>query len=203
MRVISGTFRSRSLQAPRGTATRPTSDRLRETLFNVLGPRVVGARFADLYAGSGAVGIEAASRGATTVYFSETAPSALAAIRTNLTSLNLRPGMQIEAGGTAVLLRKLKASTERTPGNTLGGLDVVFLDPPYEAAEEYLKTLTTLGSGDLLSPAALVVAEHTRREPLQHRYGILQRTRTLLQGDAALSFYSPATNEDTPEPLGK
>lgn len=201
MRVIAGTFRSRPLQAPRGTATRPTSDRLRETLFNVLGPRVVGSRFADLYAGSGAVGIEAASRGATAVYFAEAASTALAAVRANLRLLGLSQGMQIEAGGTAVLLRKLQASTERAPGTLPGStvelLDIVFLDPPYDAAEEYRKTLATLGAGDLLSQGAQVVAEHARRDLLQDRYGALQRTRTLLQGDAALSFYSLTTDEDT------
>ena len=84
MRVIAGEYRSRMWQAPRGAETRPTSDRLRETLFNVLGPRVEGSRFVDLYAGSGAVGIEAISRGAEFVWFAESARPAVAAIRANL-----------------------------------------------------------------------------------------------------------------------
>ncbi len=185
MRVIAGTFRSRQLQAPRGLATRPTSDRLRETLFNVLGPRVQGSRFADLYAGSGAVGIEALSRGASAVYFAEKAPSALQALRNNLHTLGITHA-DVEVGGTASLLRRLSSRTVAVT------LDLVFLDPPYEAAEEYRRTLTALGAGDLLRPGTVVVAEHARREPLLPGYGRLALTRTLLQGDASLSFYAPA-----------
>lgn len=196
MRVIAGTYRSRLLQAPRGTATRPTSDRLRETLFNVLGYRVVNSRFADLYAGSGAVGIEAVSRGAKTVYFAENAVNALAAIRSNLSKLGIGKGVEIEAGGTAALLRRLHNHSPRPVAAAMdshaGELDVVFLDPPYESGEDYRRTMTTLGSGNLLVPGALVVAEHARREPLQDSYGTLCRARTLLQGDTALSFYAIA-----------
>ena len=89
MRIIAGLYRSRSLEAPPGLATRPTSDRLRETLFNVLAPRVKGAAFLDLYAGSGAVGIEALSRGAASVEFVERAPTALKVLRANLARLGL------------------------------------------------------------------------------------------------------------------
>lgn len=186
MRVIAGTFRSRPLQAPRGTATRPTSDRLRETLFNVLGTRVAGAQFADLYAGSGAVGIEAISRGAAEVFFAEKHAPALTAIRANLRALGVTADFQIEAVGTASLLKRLRAADAL--------LDVVFLDPPYEEADEYRRTLAALGEGALLHPNALVIAEHTRKQPLLDEYGDLRRTRTLLQGDAALSFYARATN---------
>src|ERR1700712_2598809 len=96
MRVIAGTYRSRPLEAPRGTATRPTSDRLRETLFNVLAPRLEGARFADLYAGSGAVGIEALSGGAGHVWFAENSPPALSAIRGNLKKLKVGGNYSLE-----------------------------------------------------------------------------------------------------------
>lgn len=182
MRVIAGTYRSRPLAAPKGLATRPTSDRLRETLFNVLAMRIEGARFADLYAGSGAVGIEAVSRGAAEVYFAEKSPAALAAMTTNLRTLGIYAGTQVERGGTAPLLKGLAGKP----------LDIVFLDPPYEEAEEYVRTLTTLGTpaNGLLATDALVIAEHTRKQPLLDRYGNLQRTRTLLQGDASLSFYA-------------
>ena len=186
MRVIAGTFRSRLLQAPRGLATRPTSDRLRETLFNVLGPRVSGSRFADLYAGSGAVGIEAVSRGASTVYFAEKSAGALQAIRGNLRALGIAAGVEVDAGGVSVLLKRLDGGTP---------LDVVFLDPPYEDAEEYRRTLLLLGAGTLLHTDSVVVAEHRRKEPLLDSYGALRRTRTLLQGDAALSFFSLAGEE--------
>ena len=149
--------------------------------------RIGGARFADLYAGSGAVGIEAVSRGAAEVYFAEKGPAALAAIRTNLRTLGIYAGTQVEAGGTAPLLKRLAGKK----------LDLVFLDPPYEEAEEYVRTLTTLGtpSNDLLASDALVIAEHTRKQPLLDRYGTLQRTRTVLQGDAALSFYAQVAAE--------
>src|ERR1017187_4847008 len=96
MRVIAGTYRSRQLVAPKGTGTRPTSDRLRETLFDILAPRLDGCRFADLYGGSGAVGIEAISRGAAHVWFTEKAPPALAAIRANLKALRIAQGFAIE-----------------------------------------------------------------------------------------------------------
>lgn len=172
-------------------ATRPTSDRLRETLFNVLGARVAGARFADLYAGSGAVGIEAISRGAAEVFFAEKQAAATAAIRANLRALSIQTGWQLDAGGTATLLKHLEIGKAKNSD----GLDIVFLDPPYEDAEEYHRTLTSLGCGTVLQADALVVAEHSRKQPLLDSYGALRRTRTLLQGDAALSFYA-ATGSD-------
>ncbi|MGI4758041.1 MAG: 16S rRNA (guanine(966)-N(2))-methyltransferase RsmD [Janthinobacterium lividum] len=194
MRVIAGTFRSRPLQAPRGTSTRPTSDRLRETLFNVLGARVPGARFLDLYAGSGAVGIEAISRGAAEVIFAEKHAPALAAIRANLRTLSIRAGFQVDAGGTATLLKRL--GVEALAKSDFAPFDLVFLDPPYDDADEYRRTLTTLGEAVFLHPGALVIAEHTRKQPLLDRYGNLARTRTLLQGDASLSFYAPSEQAD-------
>lgn len=184
MRVIGGEFRSRLLTAPPGSGTRPTSDRLRETLFNVLSSRIGGARFADLYAGSGAVGIEALSRGAHSCLFVERAVPAVAALRKNLQSLSIVQGVQLEARPVSKVLEALRA------GNML--FDVVFLDPPYEAAAEYLGTLTALGGAaqGLLNPDALVVAEHAKRTPLPERIAALRRTRLLEQGDAALSFYA-------------
>ena len=168
-------------------ATRPTSDRLRETLFNVLGPRLPGARFLDLYAGSGAVGIEALSRGAAFCCFVERAPAAIAAIRSNLQALKLTTGFTIEARPVATMLEDLSRQPD--------GFDLVFLDPPYDAASAYTSTLATLGSqpARLLSPNALVIAEHARRVQLSDRFGALERYRLLEQGDAALSFYAAAT----------
>ncbi|MGA2217593.1 MAG: 16S rRNA (guanine(966)-N(2))-methyltransferase RsmD [Terracidiphilus sp.] len=185
MRIIAGTFRSRSLQAPPGRATRPTSDRLRETLFNVLAPRIQAAVFLDLYAGSGAVGIEALSRGAASVHFVERAPDALDALRANLTKLGLTAGFRIHAGSVFTVLRRMK------PEPTTG-FDLVFLDPPYDAAEEYAATLGLFGGSlaALLSPGAMLIAEHRRKERLQDKYGALERSRLLEQGDTALSFYT-------------
>jgi 16S rRNA (guanine966-N2)-methyltransferase len=184
MRVIGGTLRRRVLGAPPGLSTRPTSDRLRETLFNVLAPRIDGAIFVDLYAGSGAVGIEAASRGAGKVVLVERAPQALRVLNDNLEKLGLRGEVRVEAASVATFLRR----GLRDPAMQF---DLVFLDPPYDATEEYAHALGLLGgeSKGLLAEDALVIAEHRRKEPLEERYGALARTRLLEQGDAALSLY--------------
>ena len=187
MRIIAGRYRSRVLDAPPGLNTRPTSDRLRETLFNVLAPRIEGAAFADLYAGSGAVGIEALSRGAAHVAFVERAPAALKALRGNLERLGIDSGFLIHAGSVGAFLRKAPESHPKP-----GPQEVVFLDPPYDAVDEYEATLGLLGgtAATLLAPGAILIAEHRRKEPLEQRYGCLERTRQLEQGDAALSFYA-------------
>jgi len=169
-------------------ATRPSSDRLRETLFNVLAPRIAGARFLDLYAGSGAVGIEAVSRGAANVTFVERAPAALKVLRANLDRLGVTEGFQIHAGSVSSFLRK-----PRTGVACLDvGFSIVFLDPPYDAAEEYAAALGLLvgASAGLLAEGAVAIAEHRRKDRLAERYGRLERTRLLEQGDAALSFYA-------------
>jgi 16S rRNA (guanine966-N2)-methyltransferase len=188
MRVIAGTYRSRRLIAPRGLATRPTSDRLRETLFNVLATRIEGAVFADLYAGSGAVGIEALSRGASLVYFVDHAAPAIEAIRGNLAALEIRSGFQMECSSVSAGLRRLSAPDGQGP------CTIVFLDPPYNAVGDYASTLAVLGrqAASLLTADGLVVAEHSRKmpQPLAESYGPLRRYRVLEQGDAGLSFYS-------------
>jgi 16S rRNA (guanine966-N2)-methyltransferase len=170
--------------------TRPTSDRLRETLFNVLAPRIEGSRLLDLYAGSGAVGIEAASRGAERVVMVERAAGALKTLRANLESLGLRGGVRVEAVSVAAFLKKVR------PESAGFVFDIVFMDPPYDAEEEYTLALGLLGgeSSRLMAKDALVIAEHRRKEKLEERYGVLERTRVLEQGDAALSFYKVAVS---------
>jgi len=194
MRIISGILRSRTLQAPAGLATRPTTDRLRETLFNVLAPRIAGAAFLDLYAGSGAVGIEALSRGAAKAVFVESAAPALKVLRANLDRLGLSEGFRIHSGRVSAFLRsahRAGAKSER--------YGIVFLDPPYDAAEEYAATLGLFAAAaaSLLAPGAWVIAEHRRKEHLAEQYGNLARTRLLEQGDAALSFYAAKTAANT------
>lgn len=183
MRVIAGQYRSRVLHAPPGLETRPTSDRLRETLFNVLAPCVEGSVFLDLYAGSGAVGIEALSRGAREAIFVEQADIANRAIRGNLASLGIRGDYALEPRSVAAALRRM-AEGERKA-------DLVFLDPPYAQKEDYERTLSQLGGEciGILAPEALVIAEHEKRFELDGQYGQLERYRILKQGDAALSFY--------------
>jgi 16S rRNA (guanine966-N2)-methyltransferase len=191
MRVIAGTYRSRTLNAPRGMDTRPTSDRLRETLFNILAARIPGCRFCDLYAGTGAVGIEALSRGAAHVWFTENAVPAIVALRANLAALRITTGFTLEDRGTGALLQRL--------GKLGQPVDILYLDPPYEAESEYEATLAFLGSSRgqaSLAPDALVIAEHSSKTPLAARYGALHQTRIKKQGDAALSFYAfPSSDE--------
>lgn len=169
MRVIAGQYRSRILNAPRGMDTRPTSDRLRETLFNVLAPRIEGVRFLDLYAGSGAVGIEALSRGAAEAVFVERSPAALAVLRANLEKLGIRGEAHVRAGTARGFFigalgpsssprRSLEGADAEVPRHSPPGpdrlpgqFDVVFLDPPYDAAGDYESTLSILGGSNLPS----------------------------------------------------
>ena len=193
MRVIAGVYRSRILKAPPGMETRPTGDRLRERLFNIVAPRLQGARVADLFAGSGAIGIEALSRGAAFVMFVEKAPAALQAIHTNLASLGIREGFSIAGSSVVAALRKSEAPFE-----------LVFLDPPYEQAAEYGETLQLLAQDAerLLAPDAIVTVEHRSsrggrvKPPVAETYGMLERYRMVEQGEAALSFYRLRREED-------
>jgi 16S rRNA (guanine966-N2)-methyltransferase len=197
MRVIAGIYRSRQLSAPPGLKTRPTSDRLRETLFNILAPRLEGCRFVDLYAGTGAVGIEAISRGAEHVWFAENAEPALASLRQNLATLKIGRGFTVEDRGVGAMLQRL--------GKLPQPMDIVYLDPPYEAEDEYAGTLNFFGSvrgRTILSTNALVIAEHGSKSKLASRYGVLEHIRLLKQGDAALSFFVVATAERTLHPVG-
>jgi 16S rRNA (guanine966-N2)-methyltransferase len=195
MRVIAGTYRSRQLLAPRGLQTRPTSDRLRERLFDIIASRVDGSRFLDLYAGTGAVGIEALSRGATHVWFAENAEPALASIRQNLAALKITHGFTLEDRGVGAMLQRL--------GKISQLIDLVYIDPPYEAESEYEGTLNFLGSTRgraTLAPDVLVIAEHGSKSKLAMRYGALEHTRLVKQGEAALSFFCFPAPAQSPHP---
>lgn len=185
MRVIAGTFRSRPLQSLRGLDLRPTADRLRETLFNVLTAGNPGALegtvWLDLYAGTGAVGIEAISRGAGMVYFVESSARAAELIRKNLYSLGIESGFQV-----------LRQDAVRALGGLDSGIvrpDFVFLDPPYRMEKAYSQTLEALSKSTLLKPESVVIAEHQKKFDPGEAFGTLHRYRKLVQGDAALSFY--------------
>jgi 16S rRNA (guanine966-N2)-methyltransferase len=194
MRVIAGTFRSRQLKSLKGLALRPTSDRLRETLFNVLAPQIEGSRFIDAFAGTGAVGVEAISRGATEVIFIENHVPAATLIQENLDSLDVRLGVKIITADALLALQRL-ADAHRVSAPPY---DIIFLDPPYAAAEEYRRVLSFLGEVPFLGEGSLVIAEHRRAFDLPEQFGQLQRLRVLRQGDASLSFYRftflPQTN---------
>jgi 16S rRNA (guanine966-N2)-methyltransferase len=185
MRVIAGQYRRRTLRSLPGLEIRPTADRLRETLFNVLcsGDPVALAEttWIDLYAGTGAVGIEALSRGARMVHFVESSRAAADLIAVNLKSLGIASGFQIVRVEARKGLRQLEAA-----GNVA---DFVFLDPPYSMEEEYAKTLAALAESQLLRERSMVIAEHEKRFDPGEAFGKLRRYRKLVQGDAALSFY--------------
>lgn len=181
MRIIAGKFRSRLLKSTKRMALRPTSDKLRETLFNVLGGLVIDARFMDLFAGTGAVGIEALSRGASEAIFVEKHPPTAALIKKNLAFLEIRSGARVVASDA------LKALEQLTKGTS--GIDILFLDPPYAETEHYKIVLAFLGDANLLAENAVVVAEHQRSLDLPETFGKLERVRVLRQGDAALTFY--------------
>ena len=181
MRIIAGTFRSRQLKGKPPAGIRPTSDKLRETLFNVLGPRAQGATFLDGFAGMGGVGIEAISRGARSVYFVDQSRKACAIIREHLASLEVTSGFRIlEADlGRALDLLEREGTT----------FDIVFLDPPYERDELYADSLSAFGGRPLLNEGAVLVMEHSKRIELPETEGVLMRYRVLTQGDSTLSFY--------------
>lgn len=185
MRVIAGRFRSRPLHSLRGLDLRPTADRLRETLFNVLGagnPSVFEETvWLDLCAGTGAVGIEALSRGAAKVYFVESSTAAAALIRRNLQSLGLDAGFEVLKEDATRALGKLEAKNVTA--------DFIFLDPPYRMEKVYPQILHLLSQSPLLTPYAVVVAEHDKRFDPGDGFAPLQRFRKLVQGDAVLSFY--------------
>ena len=187
MRVIAGTYRSRILKSLNGPALRPTSDRLRETLFDVLGKEVAGSRFLDLFAGTGAIGIEALSRGAEETVFVENHGPAAALIRRNLASLAIQKGATVLAVDA---LRGIEVLASRNA--TISGFNYVFLDPPYAAAKQYARVLESLGYRNVLAPGGVVIAEHRRSFDLPEQAGAFERYRLLQQGDAALSFYRRA-----------
>jgi len=185
MRIIAGKFRSRQLKSLKGLSLRPTSDRLRETLFNILGDLVAGARFVDLFAGTGAVGIEALSRGALDVIFVEKHAPTMALLKKNLESLEIRSGVRSLTKDALHAIRQLAA--ERTSDTSR--IDILFLDPPYAEKDQYTEILALLGESHLLADDAVVIAEHLRTLALPEAFDKLQRVRALRQGDAALTFY--------------
>jgi 16S rRNA (guanine966-N2)-methyltransferase len=184
MRIIAGKFRSRKLRSLPGMDIRPTSDRLRETLFSILlggNPEALQRSvWLDLFAGTGAVGIEALSRGAAMVYFVESSKSAAELIRQNLMSLKISSGFEIVQHKNDRAIRDFEARQIKT--------DFIFLDPPYQSQQVYRDTLNILGSSPI-SEHALVIAEHEKRFDPGETFGRLQRFRKLEQGNAALSFY--------------
>lgn len=187
MRVIAGKYRSRRLAAPAGAETRPTSDRLRETLFNVVAASVENSVWLDLFAGTGAIGIEALSRGARMVYFVESSKKAARTLRENLNSLGIKSGYELLERDASAALRLLNARAV--------ACDFCYLDPPYRKMDDYEHTLSYLAQSNLIAPGGVVIAEHDKHFDPGDAFGRLQRRRKLQQGDAILSFYAPEPPE--------
>jgi 16S rRNA (guanine966-N2)-methyltransferase len=210
MRIVGGHFGSRRLQPVREIKLRPTSDRLRETLFDVLGSRIAGPVFIDAYAGTGAVGIEALSRGARHVFFLERHPAATELIRKNLNNL----GIEIAAGRKRARNRDGQQDTDQDTRqqedetgvaeilemDAIRGLkhlaslgehaDLIFSDPPYAEEHRLHAALKYVAEAALLAPAGVAIGEHSSRVSLPESFGRLRRFRVLEQGDSALSFFS-------------
>lgn len=185
MRIIAGKFRSRQLNSLKDLNLRPTSDRLRETLFDILGNLVVDCRFIDAFAGTGAVGLEALSRGARQVIFIEKHAKAASLIKHNLASLQIRAGAQVLPIDVLHGLQTL--ANENPPVDE--PFQIVFLDPPYEHALDYHRVLSFLGTAPFLREGTLIIAEHRRNFGLPEIIENLHCVRVLRQGDAALTFY--------------
>jgi 16S rRNA (guanine966-N2)-methyltransferase len=183
LRIIAGKYRGRNLKSPPSLQVRPTSDRLRETLFNVIAPRIEGTRFLDLCAGSGAVGIEALSRGAAHAIFVDRSRKMCGLVEANLDLC------RIPEDETEVVCDEAEDFLRQASARQRGPWNIIFFDPPY--ATDYLRTLNLLGddSETLLLPDGLIVVEHHHKNALKDAIGELRRVRVLKQGDSSLSFY--------------
>jgi len=188
VRVISGSYKGRRLSAPSWTGLRPTSDKLRETIFNILAPRIAGARVLDLYAGTGALGIEALSRGAARVAFVERDRRAQDLIEDNLERCGITDGYVNIRASVEDALARLR---DRPAAADADRFDIAFLDPPYDDGTTTTEMAGVLASAaDVMAQGAVLVLEHARRRPSLPAAGRLVRTREVTAGDSALAFYA-------------
>ena len=186
MRIVAGKFRGRRLKSPPGSQTRPTSDRLRETLFNILAPRIAGARFLDLCAGTGAVGIEALSRGAAHVSFVDQSRTMCGLIEMNLEALDIeQQSVEVAVASALEFLRRQAKNAEH-------GFDIMFFDPPYATDYEAVLNVIADHSSTILNAEGIVIVEHHKKKLLGDEFNTLSRYRELRQGDSVLSFYRPS-----------
>jgi 16S rRNA (guanine(966)-N(2))-methyltransferase RsmD len=183
MRIIAGEYKGRVLKSPADSKTRPTSDRLRETLFNILSPRIAGARFLDLCAGSGAVGIEALSRGALHSTFVDLSRKMTTLIQSNLDLCRILKDRY------EVVISDATEFLKRRQNNSKDGWDIIFFDPPY--TDDYTPTLSLFSenTSSLINKDGILITEHYRKNNLPEELNALKRFRTLRQGDSCLSFY--------------
>lgn len=183
MRIIAGKYRGRRLQSPPSDGTRPTSDRLRETLFNILAPRIEGARFLDLCAGTGAVGTEALSRGAEHATFVDQSRQMCGVIEANLNALMVEESdFKIVTAESSEFLRRLAKKEHPL-------FDVIYFDPPYAVDPYSVVNLISDTGEQLLTDDGLLIVEHHKKKELAEEFGRLRRYRVLKQGDSVLTFY--------------
>ena len=192
MRIIGGIYRGRVLRTLPGLAVRPTSGRLRETLFDVLGDSIQGAVFVDCYAGSGAVGLEALSRGAGQVFLIEEDREAQRVVEKNLAQLGSPVTVLLMRGSARKVLQRLEEQGVQAR--------FCFLDPPYTIRSEREQTLRWLAASRLMEPAGTIIIQHDRKDPLEESRGSWKRVRLLVQGSNALSFYRRESEVRSQEP---
>jgi 16S rRNA (guanine(966)-N(2))-methyltransferase RsmD len=181
MRISAGEHRGRRLQSPKGSKTRPTSDLLRQALFNVLGPRIEGASVLDLFAGTGTVGLEALSRGAATAAFVENDRRAVESLRANLASLQLVARARVLVGDVFSRLARLEQAEER--------FDCVFLDPPYGTGDVAIRCIEMLAHGAVLRENGALLVQAFHKTALPERVGTLRRTWRRRYGESSLTLY--------------
>ena len=191
MRIIGGSLRGRRLQAPAGSLVRPTSDRVRESIFNILGPPAPATRVLDAFAGAGTLGLEALSRGASEAVFIDRARAAIRCVRANIDALGLVDRARVLCADSPSLCERWhrRGPSTATPGQQAHQrFRWLFLDPPYrgDAAE---RMLSVLASGQLLTDDATVVVEHDRRNQPADRWGSLVQMDRRRYGDTEVSFY--------------
>ncbi len=182
MRITGGTSKGRNLKVPAGSKVRPTSDKVKQALFNILGEKVSKSSFLDLFAGAGGIGIEALSRGAERVVFVDDARDSLHVIKKNLELIGF--GKRAEIIG-AKAEKYLKKASEQ--------FDIVFLDPPYTLEQE--PVLNLIAESGMLRPDSIVIAEHFKKQPSPKQAGVLMLTREAVYGDTVLAFYEDRSQE--------
>lgn len=181
MRVIAGSQKGRRLLSPEGTSLRPTSDRVKEALFSILNARISGARFLDLYAGTGAIGIEALSRGAQHATFVESHADSLRLLRENLARCGLTAQADIHPCTASAYLQR---------GQPQEAYDLVFADPPYQETADSLAMLSALSVSAIIAPTSTVILEHGSKSTLSPEIGRLSLVRQYRYGDTTLSLFS-------------
>jgi 16S rRNA (guanine(966)-N(2))-methyltransferase RsmD len=180
MRITAGTMRGRRLKVPSGLALRPTSDKVKEALFNILSSQIEGATLLDLYAGTGSIGIDALSRGARNVIFVEINKKHLQYLKANLASFHFGGQVEVFAADAVDFLRKAKKQKR--------SFDIIFMDPPYQSIE-IEKILPMIQEGDMITDQGLVVIEHFHKKILPERVENLSFLKKYKYGETVLSFY--------------